>query len=122
MQKKCIKHHFSSDVSQMHLLGPEFIIRKQRKICYRKQFTGDITYTHLPKMDFIEYLCSFGGLIGMWFGLNVFQFTNDFISLLIKRFKLLLISHILKSYYLFAINLSKNYQKYNFIKWLKFLH
>ncbi len=31
----------------------------------------EILFTYLPKMNLIEYLCSVGGLIPMWFGFSV---------------------------------------------------
>jgi hypothetical protein len=43
----------------------------------------EILFTHLPKMNLIEYLCSVGGLIGMWFGFSVY----DLVLILAKESK-----------------------------------
>ena len=39
-----------------------------------------VIVTHLPKLNFIEYLCSIGGFISMWFGYSLFHLTVKFIS------------------------------------------
>jgi hypothetical protein len=35
----------------------------------------DIIFTYLVKMNFVEYLCSVGGLVSMWFGISVYDFA-----------------------------------------------
>jgi hypothetical protein len=41
--------------------------------------------THLPKMDLITYLCSIGGLNGMWIGINVYS-TLSYLKQLFYNF------------------------------------
>jgi hypothetical protein len=38
-----------------------------------KKSVPDISLTHLPKMNFVEYLCSIGGLFSMWFGISLYH-------------------------------------------------
>jgi hypothetical protein len=33
----------------------------------------EIIFTYLAKMNFVEYLCSVGGLVSMWFGISVYD-------------------------------------------------
>jgi hypothetical protein len=51
----------------------------------------EILFTYLPKMNFIEYLCSVGGLISMWFGFSVYDLVLIFAKE-IKKNILLLVS------------------------------
>ena len=75
MQKSILFQFFKSDVWKK-----QRIFKYNLKMLLSRKFDkNDITFTHLPKLNFIEYLCSMGGLISMWFGLNVFQFTKEFI-------------------------------------------
>jgi hypothetical protein len=40
----------------------------------------DFSITHLPEMTFISLVCYFGGLLGLWLGLNVLSLTNTLIT------------------------------------------
>jgi hypothetical protein len=39
---------------------------------------NEILFTYLPKMNFVEYLCSVGGLISMCFGFSVYDLVLIF--------------------------------------------
>jgi hypothetical protein len=52
----------------------------------------EILFTYLPKMNLIEYLCSIGGLIGMWFGFSVYDLVLIFAKESKKKILLLLVS------------------------------
>jgi hypothetical protein len=39
-----------------------------------KSIKYEIIFTYLAKMNFVEYLCSVGGLVSMWFGISVYDF------------------------------------------------
>jgi hypothetical protein len=52
----------------------------------------EISFTYLPKMNLIEYLCSVGGLISMWFGLSVYDLVLIFAKESKKKILLLLVS------------------------------
>jgi hypothetical protein len=45
----------------------------------------EILFTYLPKMNFIEYLCSVGGLISMWFGFSVYDLVLIFTKEIKKK-------------------------------------
>jgi hypothetical protein len=42
-----------------------------KSLGYLKSFKYEIVFTYLAKMNFVEYLCSIGGLVSMWFGISV---------------------------------------------------
>jgi hypothetical protein len=46
----------------------------------------EILFTYLPKMNLIEYLCSVGGLISMWFGISVYDLVLIFVKESKKNF------------------------------------
>jgi hypothetical protein len=88
----------------------------------------ELFYIHLPKMDFIQYLSSFGGLISLWFGYSVYQisimifetkFVDKFLTIcarywptigrIFKKFIVLIIL-VLMSYQVFEVI----YSYYNF--------
>jgi hypothetical protein len=52
----------------------------------------EILFTYLPKMNLIEYLCSVGGLISIWFGISVYDLVLIFAKESKKIFLLLLVS------------------------------
>ncbi len=44
-----------------------------KTLSYRKSPKYEIVFTYLAKMNFVEYLCSVGGLVSMWFGISVYD-------------------------------------------------
>jgi hypothetical protein len=52
----------------------------------------EILFTNLPKMNLIEYFCSVGGLISMWFGFSVYDLVLIFTKESKKKVLLLLVS------------------------------
>jgi hypothetical protein len=52
----------------------------------------DILFTYLPKINLIEYFCSVGGLISMWFEFSVYDLVLLFAKELKKKILLLLVS------------------------------
>ena len=44
----------------------------------------DIFVHYIPEINFIGFLCNFGGLLGMWLGLSLFGSFNDIFSLIDK--------------------------------------
>ena len=44
----------------------------------------DIVIKYIPEIDFISFLCNFGGLLGMWLGLSLYELFNDIFSLMTK--------------------------------------
>jgi hypothetical protein len=49
-------------------------IRKYSMLSLRKTELFEVCFTHSPKMNFVDFLCSMGGLISMWFGISVYSF------------------------------------------------
>jgi hypothetical protein len=54
-----------------------------------KQTKYEINFFYLPKMNLIEYLCSIGGLVSMWFGYSFYDFVLIFVNESNKMIKLL---------------------------------
>ncbi len=52
---------------------------KEKIFSVSKSYGNEILLTHLPKMNFVGYLCSIGGLFSMWFGISLFR-LNLFIQ------------------------------------------
>jgi hypothetical protein len=46
---------------------------KKRFFFLSKRLGNEILLRHLPKMNFVDYLCSIGGLFSMWFGISLFH-------------------------------------------------
>ena len=42
----------------------------------------DIIVVHYPEITFIGFICNFGGLLGLWLGLNVLQLFNDVLKII----------------------------------------
>ncbi len=52
----------------------------------------EVCYTHSPQMNFVDFLCSFGGLVSMWYGISVYSFYTVIINYIKK-----IIGHFLNS-------------------------
>jgi hypothetical protein len=50
-----------------------------------KTTKNEIIYNHLPKMNLVDYFCSTGGLISMWFGISVYDLLLIFVRETKKR-------------------------------------
>ena len=44
----------------------------------------DIFVKHIPEMNLIDFVCNFGGLLGMWLGLSLFGIFNDIFDTVTK--------------------------------------
>ena len=40
----------------------------------------DTVIKYIPEINFIGFLCNFGGLLGMWLGLSLYGLFNDILS------------------------------------------
>jgi hypothetical protein len=49
-----------------------FIVKKSKNY--------EITFNYLPKMNLVEFLCSVGGLVSMWFGISVYDIALIFMN------------------------------------------
>ncbi len=54
--------------------------RKWIQIFLTKVEEKELLYIHLPKMDFIQYLSSIGGLISFWFGYSFYNIASILLS------------------------------------------
>ena len=45
---------------------------------FKHDIFPDVTFTHIPKITFVSYVSSFGGLMGMWLGLNLLEIFKYF--------------------------------------------
>jgi hypothetical protein len=62
---------------------------------------------HLPKLSLVQYICSFGGLSSMWFGISVLSTLNDLSSKL-KYFLVIIYQKLLMKAKIFIGNCSQN--------------
>jgi hypothetical protein len=67
-----INYYYNFELSDTKALG------------YFKSPKYEIIFKYLAKMNFIEYLCSVGGLVSMWFGISVYDFALILINELKK--------------------------------------
>jgi hypothetical protein len=44
-----------------------------KTLSHHKSLKYEIIFTYLAKMNFVEYLCSVGGLVSMWFGISFYD-------------------------------------------------
>jgi hypothetical protein len=98
-KKDCLNEYY------IKLFNNHFINNKDYKALaiYRDE-KHEILFTYLPKMNFVEYLCSVGGLVSMWFGISVYDFVlifvretkNKLIQMFVLMNCLLVISAIVK--------------------------
>jgi hypothetical protein len=71
-KKDCPNHHFYNIITSAKYLSKD----KKSIISYFvpfKTFKNEIIFNHLPKLNLVEYFCSTGGLISMWFGISVYD-------------------------------------------------
>ncbi len=62
----------------------------------------EINFNYLPKMNLIDYLCSIGGLVSMWFGISLFNLTFNFVNItkiiIIRKIGLIMTKALLNIY------------------------
>ncbi len=83
-KKNCVNHHFFNIITSAKYLSKD----KKFKISYFVPFKtnkNEIIFNHLPKMNLVEYFCSIGGLISMWFGISVYDLLLIFVRETKKR-------------------------------------
>jgi hypothetical protein len=62
------KYYYEFELSDAKLLG------------YYKTPKYEIIFTYLAKMNFVEYLCSVGGLVSIWFGISVYDLALTLVN------------------------------------------
>jgi hypothetical protein len=83
-----------------------------------KSVKYEITFNYLPKMNLVEYFCSVGGLVSMWFGLSIYDIALIFV--IYSKMKITLI------FYSILENLEKNFLQFSSLKkwfhqkWVKY--
>jgi hypothetical protein len=73
-----------------------------------KSVKYEITFNYLPKMNLVEYFCSVGGLVSMWFGLSIYDIALIFV--IYSKMKITLI------FYSILENLEKNFLQFSSLK------
>jgi hypothetical protein len=83
-KKNCLNQHF---VKIIHSSNYNAALKENMLSFFQptKFPKIEILFTHLPKMNLIEYFCSIGGLISMWFGISVYDFVLIFVRETKKR-------------------------------------
>jgi hypothetical protein len=75
-RKKCLNQHFYNIIASSRY---QIYHNKVMIFTYLKTIENEITFTHLPKMNLVEYFGSIGGLISMWFGISVYDLVLIFV-------------------------------------------
>jgi hypothetical protein len=70
-KNNCYNEHYLDQFYFIKYFPSVEYLFKTLLIC--KSFKYEIIFTYLPKMDLVEYLCSVGGLVSMWFGISVYD-------------------------------------------------
>jgi hypothetical protein len=73
LDKICPKHCYNEYID-IRGTGVSTVL-KARSISLSINVREHISIIHLPKMNFIEYFSSIGGLFSMWFGISLFHLT-----------------------------------------------
>jgi len=76
-KKNCVNQYFLNIISSSTYLSiyEKVMIRYFNPSKIKK---NEIIFTYLPKMNLVEYFCSIGSLISMWFGISVYDLTFIF--------------------------------------------
>jgi hypothetical protein len=77
-RKNCLNQHFFNIITNGKY-EPNLKLNMMTLFTPGKMDKNELMFTHLPKMYLIDYFCSIGGLISMWFGLSVYDLVLIFI-------------------------------------------
>jgi hypothetical protein len=81
-KKNCLNHYFFNIITSAKYL-PKFNKSKISFFLPFKTPKNEIIFNYLPKLNLIEYFCSIGGLISMWFGISVY----DLVFIIVRETK-----------------------------------
>ncbi len=70
--ENCYNRYFDYRLDRVNKSGNPYALKK-KTFSASKRLGNEILVTHLPKMNFVDYLCSIGGLFSMWFGISLFH-------------------------------------------------
>ena len=79
----CKLNHYSWDLKVMNEWMKKEQWLKMGRIHMKHNRMPDVIVRHIPETSFITFVCSFGGLLGMWLGLSVlliFDKTFSFVN------------------------------------------
>ena len=76
-KKECNTKYYPIEIQTENILSGEVKI-------YHGELP-DILIKHIPEITLVEFFCNFGGLLGMWLGLSIFEIINNIFDLIIKR-------------------------------------
>jgi hypothetical protein len=71
-KNNCYNEHY---LDQINSINYHLKLCDIKVLSHWKTEKYEIIFTYLAKMNFVEYLCSVGGLVSMWFGINVYDFA-----------------------------------------------
>jgi hypothetical protein len=78
-KKNCLNEYFINIITNADL-REELEIFNSNFFLPFKSSKQEIIFNYKPKMNFVEYLCSVGGLVSMWFGYSFYDFVLIFIN------------------------------------------
>ncbi len=90
--KSNCKNEYYMDIINNQITTEELSVYSFRVLILNRFRKQEISFTYLPKMNLIEYLCSIGGLISIWFGFSVYDLVLIFAKEMKKKILLLLVS------------------------------
>jgi len=73
-KRNCVNRYYTKSIRQKEILPTSM---KLVHVIITKEFDDDMIYTHIPKIDLIEYLCSIASLFSMWFGITLIQLAKQ---------------------------------------------
>jgi hypothetical protein len=77
-RKNCYNEYYNNRIVRENRFDDNFL--NWIKILLIKVAEKELLYIHLPKMDFIQYLGSIGGLISFWFGYSLYNIASILLS------------------------------------------
>jgi hypothetical protein len=73
-KNNCYNEHYL-DQYIVFIYNNQFKLFDIKVLGHFKTFKYEVIFTYLAKMNLVEYLCSVGGLLSMWFGISVYDFA-----------------------------------------------
>jgi hypothetical protein len=99
-KKNCLNEYYMNILDSKQVVN-DLLVLNVKSLGSGRTKKHEILFNYLPKMNFIEYLCSVGGLISMWLGFSVYDLVLIFAKESKKKILLLLVS--MKCRFLIAV-------------------
>jgi hypothetical protein len=88
-KNNCHNEHYLNILHNTDYNENQFKFLDVKLFMPRKSTKYEINFFYLPKMNLIEYLCSVGGLVSMWFGYSFYDLVLIFVNESKKKIRLL---------------------------------